>query len=212
MFWNLRGASASDICVHSLAASEKPDLFALAEHAAFDDAKPPSGYHYTRISKRLALLATRTVSIVSPAGPLRDFAKIIQIDGWSIAICHLKSPLADGAAERNRHLRMLKAHLQSSVLFWTKLAVVGDLNLNPWEEPLVDKESLHALQTRNEAISRASLQWRTLSGTAERKLSASPLVPRRKRRGVGHLQIQGRKTSLVFALAHPGSGAGFAGR
>ena len=48
-------------------------------------------------------------------------------------------------------MRKLKAHLVNTIKPWERLVVIGDLNANPWDEGITDKESLHALQTRAEA-------------------------------------------------------------
>lgn len=152
IFWNLQGASFSNECVHALAQTERPQLFALAEHIRFDGDDPPLGYQYQRLSPRLALLTVTSPTTFPPKDRrLRKFVQVVELNGWLIAVCHLKSVLNDGVAERNSLLRKLKVFLKDNFA-WQNLLVLGDLNANPWDPGIVDKESLYGLQSRAEAI------------------------------------------------------------
>lgn len=152
LFWNLQGANHTDDCVRKLVDQEKPTLVGLAEYTRFTTDNLPSGYKFQRLSPRLAILCNVPFVIEAPHDKrLRQFVQLVSIDKWKIAICHFKSILNDGEAERNSLLRRLKFFLLEQKYDWRGIVIMGDMNCNPWDSGILDKESLHGLQTRTEA-------------------------------------------------------------
>ncbi len=169
LFWNL-GGNAPLESIGRIVDSWSVDVAAFAETPFRDDVL---GRKLTRCGlARFASLCERLVICVRPEVALSEARSaerhsVVAVERPAgpemlLAFAHLRSRLHSSAYDRATWCRQLADHIREAEAAWQtdRTALLGDLNLDPFEDVVVAADGLHGVMTRE----RAGKQARTVDG------------------------------------------------